>query len=516
MTDRKGSTESEIAAARAQTESIRERLAARRQKRNNLIAAATQNALPLKNPDVSAVAAFLAAGKLSKPSVSSVASSVSESGLDSSSLTKRAEEEREKTSDPHLASVALSDSSKNVISKDLNEQDEDKPVGSDEPPLKASKVDPGVDATDLEVLLSAVTAKERELKRVNEEIHALLSTPSVMEKILNKKFRSRGGSQVQLFCIHGTRIECQQAAGNNECTKLHFKKIIQAHTDESLGDCSFLNTCFHVDTCKYVHYEIDPADLTTAEAREAAGAYNRGQLRPDTLDKRRVDMAVEKTASAAASVPLYPPQWIKCDIRQFDMTILGKFAVIMADPPWDIHMELPYGTMSDDEMRKMDIPCLQDDGYIFLWVTGRAMELGRECLKLWGYERVDEVIWVKTNQLQRLIRTGRTGHWLNHGKEHCLVGVKGSPRCMNRGLDCDVIVSEVRETSRKPDEIYGLIERLSPGTRKLELFGRPHNLQANWVTLGNQLDGTYLVDPEVVERYRRRYPKGIDNKGDTS
>lgn len=28
------------------------------------------------------------------------------------------------------------------------------------------------------------------------------------------------------------------------------------------------------------------------------------------------------------------------------------------------------------------------------------MELGRECLKLWGYNRVDELIWVKTNQLQ--------------------------------------------------------------------------------------------------------------------
>lgn len=54
---------------------------------------------------------------------------------------------------------------------------------------------------------------------------------------------------------------------------------------------------------------------------------------------------------------------------------------------------------------------------------------------------------------------------------------------MNKGLDCDVIVSEVRETSRKPDEIYGIIERLSPGTRKIELFGRPHNVQANWYVL---------------------------------
>lgn len=75
-------------------------------------------------------------------------------------------------------------------------------------------------------------------------------------------------------------------------------------------------------------------------------------------------------------------------------------------------------------------------------IAGRAMELGRECLQLWGYKRVDELIWVKTNQLQRLIRTGRTGHWLNHSKEHCLVGVKGSPQ-INRNLDCDVLVAEV-------------------------------------------------------------------------
>ena len=113
-------------------------------------------------------------------------------------------------------------------------------------------------------------------------------------------------------------------------------------------------------------------------------------------------------------------------------------------------------------------------------------------MQLWGYERVDEIIWVKTNQLQRIIRTGRTGHWLNHGKEHCLVGMKKAPSTggsstsqsskftLNRGLDSDVIVAEVRATSHKPDEMYGIIERLSPGTRKIELFGRPHNVQPNW------------------------------------
>lgn len=55
--------------------------------------------------------------------------------------------------------------------------------------------------------------------------------------------------------------------------------------------------------------------------------------------------------------------------------------------------------MTDDEMRAMPIPMLQDEGILCLWVTGRAMEIGRECLRVWGYTRVDEVVWVKTNQV---------------------------------------------------------------------------------------------------------------------
>ncbi|KAH9278040.1 hypothetical protein ECG_09687 [Echinococcus granulosus] len=91
MSSRKGSTESEIAAARARTKSIRERLAARRRKRNDLIAAATQNALPLKNPDISVVAALSTSGKPSKTLVSSTTQLASESVIDASSSVKGAE-----------------------------------------------------------------------------------------------------------------------------------------------------------------------------------------------------------------------------------------------------------------------------------------------------------------------------------------------------------------------------------------------------------------------------------------
>ncbi|KAK3546094.1 hypothetical protein QTP70_022881 [Hemibagrus guttatus] len=352
---------------------------------------------------------------------------------------------------------------------------------------------------EIESLLSQQSTKEQQSKKVSREILELLNTSSAREQSIVEKFRSRGRAQVQEFCDHGTKEECMRYGDTPQpCNKLHFRRIINKHTDESLGDCSFLNTCFHMDTCKYVHYEIDsPPEAESSSAGPQPGTTEL------TLHAGDGDSNVGK---------LFPAQWICCDIRYLDVSILGKFAVVMADPPWDIHMELPYGTLTDDEMRKLNIPILQDDGFLFLWVTGRAMELGRECLSLWGYERVDEIIWVKTNQLQRIIRTGRTGHWLNHGKEHCLVGVKGNPQGFNRGLDCDVIVAEVRSTSHKPDEIYGMIERLSPGTRKIELFGRPHNVQPNWVTLGNQLDGIHLLDPDVVARFKKRYPDGVISK----
>lgn len=85
------------------------------------------------------------------------------------------------------------------------------------------------------------------------------------------------------------------------------------------------------------------------------------------------------------------------------------------------------------------------------------------------------------------------------------MGIKGKPNIKAK-IDCDTIIAQVRETSRKPDEIYGLIERMCPGGRKIELFGRPQNCMPGWLTLGNQLPGARLRNVEMLERYRATYP----------
>ncbi|KAH6772410.1 mRNAadenosine methylase [Perilla frutescens var. frutescens] len=345
------------------------------------------------------------------------------------------------------------------------------------------------DMKDLEALLNKKSFKEMQKSKTGEELLDLIHRPTAKETAVAAKFKSKGGSQVKEYCSALTKEDCRRQSGSYmACDKVHFRRIIAAHTDVNLGDCSFLDTCRHMKTCKYVHYELD--------STPDVSPMMMGQAPPKPLKPQ--------SAHYCSEVELGEPQWINCDIRSFRMDILGQFGVIMADPPWDIHMELPYGTMADDEMRTLNVPALQTDGLIFLWVTGRAMELGRECLELWGYKRVEEIIWVKTNQLQRIIRTGRTGHWLNHSKEHCLVGVKGNPE-VNRNIDTDVIVAEVRETSRKPDEMYAMLERVSPRTRKLELFARMHNVQAGWLSLGNQLQGVRLVDEGLRARFKAAY-----------
>ncbi|CCM03411.1 uncharacterized protein FIBRA_05542 [Fibroporia radiculosa] len=405
------------------------------------------------------------------------------------------------------------------------------------------------------------------LSKDMKEVYNILQRCTAKGRLLAEQFRTVNGS-FEPICPNITKDDCAKArrladitndAVNSRgpatiCDRIHFRPLLRPHTDPSLGHCSYLNTCYSEPTyaqspsipplpshrqmgygaqgagsvslpsglgaggrgkekapCRYLHFELD------WDINDGTGPTDQ-RLEP----KRKPFKLGVGLGPTGKDTPILPPQWLNCDLRRFDYSVLGKFHVIMADPPWDIHMsrglasELPYGTMTDDEMRAMPIPTLQDEGLLFLWVTGRAMEVGRECLRVWGYTRVDEVVWVKTNQLQRVIRTGRTGHWLNHTKEHMLVGVKtitddaGNlkfPSWANRGLDTDVIVSEVRETSRKPDEVYGLIERMCPGGRKIEIFGRKHNARPGWLTLGNQLGHDQIYEEDLATRIKARYPE---------
>lgn len=252
-------------------------------------------------------------------------------------------------------------------------------------------------------------------------------------------------------------------------TKIHFLPLVTGVTDVSLGNCSYLDTCHKLKSCRYLHYyTLNPP---------VGSAKGKGQEPKPVL---ALDYTVGECHDTVTRCET-PAQWINCDVRHLPFSILGKFSAIISDPAWDIHMSLPYGTCKDAELLSLPMGQLQDEGILMLWVTGRSIEIGRRALAQWGYSVSDEMIWIKLNQLRRTIVTGRTGHWLNHSKEHLLVGIKGHPKWINRKVDLDFIVSGTRETLRKPDELYGVVERLvGRHARKLEIFGRDHNIRPGW------------------------------------
>ncbi|KAI6660388.1 N6-adenosine-methyltransferase subunit [Oopsacas minuta] len=89
----------------------------------------------------------------------------------------------------------------------------------------------------IEDLLQATTYRERENKRVGDEIKDLLERPTVKERYIQEKFRTQGGSKLRTFCPSGTKEECRKARGSEAaCKRLHFKKLINQHTDETLGE----------------------------------------------------------------------------------------------------------------------------------------------------------------------------------------------------------------------------------------------------------------------------------------
>ncbi|KAI9637327.1 putative mRNA methyltransferase [Dioszegia hungarica] len=387
-------------------------------------------------------------------------------------------------------------------------------------------------------------SRKRTTPELIHELNGLLSRETAKTKL--RRLATRG-PDVPLFnpiCSSTTSAACQKV--RKDCTRTHFDPIIRPYTDPKLGYCSYLNLCYGeplfrsnpslgagtsgdpsaprggTKECRYLHFHVQPSRERHVVVPEGFPVQMSEVVRRRLLSDG--SEGEDRAKGKGSERWRREKQWVNCDLRTFDYSVLGQFQVIMADPPWDIHMSLPYGTMTDDELRRLPLPQLQPDwGVLALWVTGRAMELGRELFSVWGYKRVDEVVWVKVNQVERLIRTGRTGHWLNHTCEHLLVAVKlpeSHPRDapipwdtdptlreLRRGVDTDVIVAEVRETSRKPEEAYSILERLAPNGRKLELFGRKHNARPGWVTLGNQLGDSQLAERDVWERMGERYPE---------
>lgn len=170
-----------------------------------------------------------------------------------------------------------------------------------------------------------------------------------------------------------------------------------------------------------------------------------------------------------------------------------KWATIYADPPWLYGNQGTrgatgdhYGGMTAAEVAALPVGDIAaDNAHLHLWTTNAFLFDARAVLESWGFTYKSCFVWVKPQM-------GMGNYWrVSH--EFCLFAVRGNAPFGSR--------SEMswREWPRgshsaKPERMYELIEKVSPGPY-VELFARRR--REGWSAWGNQID-TDLFFQEAV------------------
>jgi len=172
------------------------------------------------------------------------------------------------------------------------------------------------------------------------------------------------------------------------------------------------------------------------------------------------------------------------------------FGTILADPPWQFqnrtgkmapeHKRLSrYKTMALPDIKALPISTLAAErAHLYLWVPNALLPDGLEVMQAWGFDYKTNLVWYKIRKDGGPDGRG-VGFYYRNVTEVVLFGVRGKNV---RTLDparrqVNIISSRKREHSRKPDELYEIIEDCSWGPY-LELFAR--GTRKGWFSWGNE------------------------------
>ncbi|SFO38682.1 MT-A70 family methyltransferase [Nitrosospira briensis] len=188
-----------------------------------------------------------------------------------------------------------------------------------------------------------------------------------------------------------------------------------------------------------------------------------------------------------------------------------RFKTILADPPWQFqnrtgkmapeHRRLArYGTMKLDEILSLPVRAIADDtAHLYLWVPNALMPEGLKVMEAWGFKYKSNVVWHKIRKDGGPDGRG-VGFYFRNVTELVLFGVRGkNARTLAPGRrQVNFLATRKREHSRKPDEMYDIIESCSPGPY-LELFAR--GVRPGWSVWGNEADDTYYPKWETYSNH---------------
>ena len=150
--------------------------------------------------------------------------------------------------------------------------------------------------------------------------------------------------------------------------------------------------------------------------------------------------------------------------------LTGQFGTILIDPPWRFtnrtgkmapeHKRLRrYATMSVQDIKGLPVSMFAaDKAHLYLWVPNALIAEGLAVMKAWGFTYKSNIVWYKTRKDGGPDGRG-VGFYFRNVTELLLFGVHGRLRTLAPGRrQVNILVSQKREHSRKPDEQYPIIE----------------------------------------------------------
>ena len=162
------------------------------------------------------------------------------------------------------------------------------------------------------------------------------------------------------------------------------------------------------------------------------------------------------------------------------------YRTIMADPPWDVQQkggkhsygaDRHYDLMTLEQIKAMPITDLvdPDQSHCWLWVTNATLRDGFDVLEAWGFTPRSPLTWCKPRIT--------LGNYLRNSTEHVLLGTRGKAPVKFKAQPTWMF-APLQDHSHKPEEIFDIVERVSPGPY-LELFARRR--RRGWDAWGNQI-----------------------------
>lgn len=209
----------------------------------------------------------------------------------------------------------------------------------------------------------------------------------------------------------------------------------------------------------------DVSELPQSEQREivARGEAEILQAAKQIRESRAVERRQRNDELRGAAMALDPPS--------------GKFRCIVIDPPWEVEKyerdvrpnqsgDLDYPTLTHEQIANFGVGGMasEDGCHLFCWTTQKHLPATLSIIEQWGFRYCLTMVWHKNGGPQPFGLP-------QYNCEFVVYARSGAPDFRDTKQFFTCFNAPRREHSRKPEEFYELIERVTYGPR-IDIFSR--------------------------------------------